>query len=283
MSQNTPIAALPWPELTDIPNAQSAFKTLAEALDTKVIPKYANPTARDAAQPSPVDGAVCYLTDRGGFQSYRTSGWQPLGAIVCTSSTRPTPVETGRHIFETDTLRTLSYSGSAWVGVGPYKRTQTLSGTAASVLFSSVPSTLRTLRITYTARCDTATTAVAINLRVNADSGGNYYYNFQSQANTTITPAVSATQNKGRIGAIPAASAGAGVFGAGRAEVAGWDAPHNKLGWTFHSHFYDTSPNSILDLGGGWYNANGPYTSLTLLPDSGNFVSGSEFVLEGWD
>jgi hypothetical protein len=113
MAQNTPVSALPWPELTDIPNAQTAVKNLADALDTKVIPKFANATARDAAITSPVEGMMIYRTDIHGFQQYNGS-WLPNGITVCTSSTRPSSPETGRHIYETDTKRHYVWIGSAW-------------------------------------------------------------------------------------------------------------------------------------------------------------------------
>lgn len=38
--------------------------------------------------------------------------------VICTSSTRPTSPTTGRHIWETDTLKSYFYNGSSWVQDG---------------------------------------------------------------------------------------------------------------------------------------------------------------------
>lgn len=118
MALNTPNSSLPYPELTDIPNAQTAFQNLALALDTKVVPKFASSAARDTAIPSPVEGQLCYRTDINGLQEYNGS-WRPANIINCTSATRPSSPETGRLIFESDTTAIKRYTGTAWVTLTP--------------------------------------------------------------------------------------------------------------------------------------------------------------------
>ncbi|MGI5245410.1 hypothetical protein [Dactylosporangium sp. CA-139066] len=76
MSLNTPCSAIPYAELTDIPNMQTITQNMATALDTKVIPKFASSTARNAAIPSPVTGMACYRTDTKQFELYDGTTWR---------------------------------------------------------------------------------------------------------------------------------------------------------------------------------------------------------------
>lgn len=41
-----------------------------------------------------------------------------VGFTICTSSTRPSTPWTGQPIFETDTLNSFMWDGSAWQGIG---------------------------------------------------------------------------------------------------------------------------------------------------------------------
>lgn len=79
--QYTSILSLPWVELSDSPNASTATRNLAEAMDSYGIPRYANATARDAAIPTPTQGQLCYITASGvnnkTLQVYR-SQWRNM-------------------------------------------------------------------------------------------------------------------------------------------------------------------------------------------------------------
>lgn len=63
MATLSTIAKLPRPELSDPPNAPSAFTNLTDTLDKMVIPRFASATARDTAIPSPVQGQHAFLDD----------------------------------------------------------------------------------------------------------------------------------------------------------------------------------------------------------------------------
>jgi len=87
--QTTPIANLPYPELTDLPNAQTGFSNLANALDGILIPRYSNASARNLAITSPVAGMMSYLTSEARFERYTGSAWRPInhteaGTLVVT-------------------------------------------------------------------------------------------------------------------------------------------------------------------------------------------------------
>lgn len=284
MALNTPNSALPYPELTDTPNALTAFQNLALALDTKVIPKFATSVARDAAIPSPVDGQVCYMTDRKGFLTYKSS-WQPLGTIVCTSSTRPTPAENGRQIYETDTKRSLTFDGTNWLTTGPYRALTVLGSSAASVTFSSIPTTLKTVRLTITARHDNASVYQDLVFRVGGDTGANYRYAGQFVQNVTPGGFVAAAQTSARIGFVNGTLVDAGTFTTAEAVFQGWNSPHaNNLTAVVRSGFTGVAGgNNLLWHGTATYHGSNAYTSLTILPIAGSFITGSQFSLEGWD
>lgn len=73
----TSIAALPYPALTDTPNGAAQIQSLAQAVDTVVIPRFATTAARDAAITSPVAGQECWTTTPATFWHYSGTAWVP--------------------------------------------------------------------------------------------------------------------------------------------------------------------------------------------------------------
>lgn len=61
----SPIAALPYPSLADIPNIQTMGQQLTSALDLITIPRFASSAAVSAAIPSPTNGQAIFRTDIG--------------------------------------------------------------------------------------------------------------------------------------------------------------------------------------------------------------------------
>lgn len=73
------------------------------------------------------------------------NGWVCEQAIVCTSTTRPTNYAyQGLSIFETDTRKTLSWSGSYWLPVQP------LTGTLFNTTAGFAPAAGGSLNVTFT-------------------------------------------------------------------------------------------------------------------------------------
>jgi hypothetical protein len=204
------------------------------------------------------------------------------GRIRCTSTTRPssTVVPDGTEIFETDTNLVRNLIGSTWLLASPYRQVNTLGSAASSITISSIPSTLRRLQVSWYARGDAALASIAVSIRVNADGGGNY-----ASAFTQITTQVSdIAQTSMKVGNCPANTAAASQFASGEIAIAGWNS-RSKLNPTFQYTASDpgSAPTAFYGYGGGLYNSAGPYTSLTLLPGSGNFITGSEFMVFGWE
>jgi len=161
-----------------------------------------------------------------------------------------------------------------------YRARQTLGAPAPSVSFSSIPSTLRRLSLSWTARSDNAAVQLAIALRVNGNSGANYNAQVVT-GNAAVVGAASLTgATSGRAGTCTGSSAAAGIFGSGEIIFVGWDSPHSTfLGWTHASQEISATP--VCEVGGGAYSLAGPYTSVTLLPSAGSFTAGSDFQLIG--
>lgn len=206
----------------------------------------------------------------------------PGGVRFCTSTSRPTPT-LGKRIFETDTGLSWWYDGTAYRLAIPFKKTTLLATTAINVSFS-VPTNLRSLRLRYTARGDAAFSNINVWLRINSDGGANYAHEAIAANNAAAPATVQGTsQTWGYSGNITAASNTAGRFGAGEVNIIGWNAPHNRIDALFQSGFMDQGVGAFAVSGMFEYAGNGPYSAVTLWPNSGNFIAGSEFVLEGWD
>lgn len=209
----------------------------------------------------------------------------PGGVNFCLSTGRPTGTA-GLRIYEIDTGLSYIYEpvSAAYRLAVPYKKVQVLSGTAASISFQSIPTTLNRVKLSWKARSDNAAASVDMLLRVNNDSSANYYGTTQQVVNTTLTNSSPSAQTSCNLGKIQAAGAiaGAGFFGIGWAEVIGWSG-FSKINFVFQGHAYDTAANSWYSHGGYLFNVAGPYTRLDLIPGAGNFISGSTFTLEGWD
>lgn len=242
MAQNTPINALPWPELGDIPNAQTAFQNLANQLDTRLVPRFANNAARAAAITAPTAGMLSYQLDSGRFEYFDGSTWNPLRADVRMKTKLDAPI--------------------------------------ASVTFSNIPSTCARVCITWTARADNAVTLQSLLVRVNGDSGAAYRWAAMQNNNGTFAGGVGNGVTSMTHGTMFGASASAGLFASGVITFEGWDSPHaGFLGCTAQAQaLIDGSTYNVWS-SSGHYSAGGPYTSVTLLPQAGDFVAGSEFVL----
>ena len=129
-------AALPY-----VPN--SALQKLAEALDTRTIPRFASASARDTAFTAPADGDRCYRTDLHAHQTYRALS-----------------------------------GGSRWVTDMALINEVVLGADASSVSFQNIPQEWRHLVIKYRARAVGSNASYTytnpVGIRFNNDTGANY-------------------------------------------------------------------------------------------------------------
>lgn len=173
---------------------------------------------------------------------------------------------------------------TAWRMVGPHRQKQTLTASAASVSFT-IPTGMRRIKLDWTARSDAGGfQAQSARLRINGDAGTNYHWQYV-QGSAAAASAGNATNSSfGHVGLQLTSTAPAGAFASGVVDIVGWDAPHsNFLGFTFNSQTISIGVATWTLSGGGAYIGNGPYLTLSLQPEAGNWVAGSQFAIEAWD
>lgn len=181
--------------------------------------------------------------------------------------------------YSTMWLCTGSGTPGTWTLVGGRAKlgSVALSGASGTI---NVPTWATNLSGVFTARTDNATTGGFVNLRFNGDTGNNYTWEVVL-ANTAVVSGQNAGGAVGfiHVGAKTAANDTASYFGTGAFSVT--NAQSTSLFKSVTS--YNNAPGSVSGgfagtFGGTWANT-AAVTSVTLLPDAGNFVAGSLFTL----
>jgi hypothetical protein len=146
----------------------------------------------------------------------------------------------------------------------------------------NVPSWVNTIQGEYTARTNNATTGGFVNLQFNGDAGSNYAWEVVLASTATVSGQNSAgATSMLHIGAKTAANDTANYFGSGSFWIP--NAQSTSMFKSAHSAF--NAVGSVTNgfagtMGGTWANT-AAITSVTMLPDAGNFVAGSSFTLFG--
>lgn len=176
--------------------------------------------------------------------------------------------------------------------IQPYRASQSVAATAASITFSGIPSTLKDLELRWSLRAnDPGFMAQTLWMRINGNSASSQYRTLNVQ---TAAGAVTSANFVGagvpggaaaHLGLSATNGAPAGVYAGGSVRFSAWNAPHtNNLVWSYDAFLAanDTSGNIWQTNGSGVYIGAGPYTSITLFPVLGSFVAGSQATLLGW-
>jgi hypothetical protein len=167
---------------------------------------------------------------------------------------------------------------------------QTLLADAATVTFSSVPSTFRHLRMEILARSSRAgSDSDQIGVRFNGDSAANYdiigIYGFFTDVTARVTQNIGTTYGDG--GVIPAATSN----NANMPSAVAVQIPH-YTGTTFHKSFQAGGGFADNAVGNSWiqhatstWRSTAAITSITLglYVGAGNFKAGSRFTLYALD
>lgn len=225
-----------------------------------------------------------YLAGVGGVINARSEAARPVAAEITE----------GQLSWTMDNNKLWAWDGSAWKQiylnvpeVAVKIAENTLAAPAASISFTGIASTYRAIEVAWTSRDDwLAFNADNARFRVNNDPGANYRYSYLQVANAAVTGVSTVGATAGHLGITARGGATAGVYGAGRLTISGWNAPHtNNLVWSFQSGIMDSTTSTCwAHSGSGSYTGAGPYTRLDFLPDPGaaNFVAGTQFVLYGY-
>lgn len=246
----TPLQGLTIPAGTDIPNGPVQIAALGTSLEPKLNMRFATAAARtsafSAAGISPTQGMLSYRDDAGYWEYYNATAGQ-------------------------------------WRAYGHYRVGSHITSSASAFNFPSIPTYLRELRLTITARGDTAAAGVDVGIQVNGASSNLYRFEHRYLQNGTPGAVNNVNSPHFRFGTVAAASAAAGVFGCATAEIVGWDNPHNSyLTMKGHGGYLDVGAHVVGDTIGA-ASVTGPYTSLLVVAAAGNFVAGSQFNLTGWE
>lgn len=160
--------------------------------------------------------------------------------------------------------------------------TTTLNSTVATVTFSSIPA-FNHVKLIWKARGDAAVTAQQMYLRLNGDTANHYLWANNQEHNTTVTGQTSGgLVSFIQIATITGSSATAGYFGAGEFTIAEWSDTTNNASGQGTAYSATSTTDQWNGTYGGMYTTAATLTSLTLLPNAGNFVAGSQFSLYGW-
>lgn len=157
-----------------------------------------------------------------------------------------------------------------------------LGSAAASVVFSSIPTTWRHLRLVIVGRGDSAAVNVQARLRMNGDTG-NMYDSQQLDATGSATGAVEeVAQSSILIGTLAAASAPAAAAGVLDINLPHYRGAFRKTATSVGFEQQTDEPGGQkLRVRGGVWRSGVALNSLTLYPSAGNFAAGSVFTLYG--
>src|SRR6478752_923161 len=78
MPTNSPINAIPYPIQADAPDVVAEMAASSGVIDSRLIPRFTNASARDAAILTPVAGQFAYLTQESIMTYYQGAAWRPL-------------------------------------------------------------------------------------------------------------------------------------------------------------------------------------------------------------
>ena len=161
------------------------------------------------------------------------------------------------------------------------------AGGAATITFSSIPSTYSHLQIRVLGRCDAAgSDREALALMINSDTGSNYTNHFlqgtgSAASASGATGLTGSTNQSGGSSIITGSTAPANTFGVSIIDILDY-ANTNKYKVTRSLNGQDqNSTSGRLGLTSGLWLNTAAITTLTLTAGTGNFVQYSSFALYG--
>ena len=178
-------------------------------------------------------------------------------------------------------LLSFSAGGGASANALTLISTQVLASAAASVTFSSIPSTYTHLQIRYTSRSDTGSTQTPLFMRLNSDTGTNYSRHWLRGDGGLILSNAGSSENYAWIGYTLAASETTSAYTAGVIDILDYkNTNKNTTLRMLHASRGSVSWTQIALNSAAWYNTAAVNT-LLFYPSAGNFITGSRFSLYG--
>lgn len=169
----------------------------------------------------------------------------------------------------------------AVLNVATYQQRLILPSAVASVTLSGIPTNLRYLTARCNTRGDAAVQAQLISIQIGGDVGVVYKYSYSQMQNTVFT-GVSGSGTSAVVGIMTGASAPGTAFSELFINFASWDQTSPFLGWDASSGAFgiNAANQFVYNASGEYFNTNAR-TSITFLPQAGNFIAGCDFQLFG--
>lgn len=150
------------------------------------------------------------------------------------------------------------------------------AGGSSSVTFSSIPSTYTHLQLRLFA--SPTASGPNFNIRFNSDSGNNYTFHQIYGTGATVTSNANTSQNRGYLVSSATSST---YYSAAVTDILDYtNTNKHKVTRTFGGWDTNSTSDEINFRSTAWLNT-AAITTITLLPDSGNFAQYSSFALYG--
>lgn len=161
-------------------------------------------------------------------------------------------------------------------GVGCVADT-TLGASAASIDFTSLPTTYAHLLVVVYARSDRAATLDTVGGRFNGDSAANYDYQYAGGSGATTSAAESLGATSFYVGDMPGNTAGANLFSTSVFTVSHYAGSSNNKSTVGHNlvKIGTASGNLSARVIGGAWRSSAAINRITLVSVLGNFVAGT--------
>jgi hypothetical protein len=152
------------------------------------------------------------------------------------------------------------------------------SAGAANITFSSIPSTYTHLQIRFLVR--QTSTSSGYSLQMNSDTGSNYYRHYLYATGSGSVSAAATTASSMVLSDGGISTSTTGVFGGAVCDILDYTNT-NKYKVIRTLGGYDNNGNGFIALTSGLWLNTAAVTTLTILPDAGNFAQYSSFALYG--
>lgn len=173
-------------------------------------------------------------------------------------------------------------AGGGGGGASSYEliESNVLGSNAASVTFSSIPSTYKHLQLRIVARGAIASSYEQLNMRFNSDTGTNYSWHWIYGDGSSVTSSTNGpNQSEMRIGQTAGNTTTANTFSAEIVDVL--DYANASKYKTIKTLSGKPTTNNFIELNSGNWRSTSAVTSVTLFASGGNLLTGSRFSLYG--
>ena len=168
-------------------------------------------------------------------------------------------------------------------GIGALADT-TLGGSAANVDMTSISATYAHLLLVIYARSDQAAQSVYVQLQFNGDTAANYDSQRLTGGGASVLAAELFAQTSAICGHMPAATAGANLFGASIVFIPHYaGTTNNKLALSISAEKAATTTGTMNNnLAAAFWRSSAAINRITLIPNAAaNFVAGTRVTLYG--